>query len=68
MNTKDKQLFWKSKELNKIKNLWWKTPLNWIEKTNVKAKNVVKAGWWNVENVNKQRITNTENAEQRVKW
>lgn len=38
MNTKDKQLFWKSKELNKIKNLWWKTPLNWIEKTNVKAK------------------------------
>lgn len=39
MNTKAKQLFWKSKELNKIKNLWWNIPLNrWIEKTNVKAK------------------------------
>ena len=59
---------WKSKELNKIKNLWWKIPLNWIEKNQRQSQIVAKAGWWNVENANKQRIINTENAEQRVKW
>lgn len=45
-----------------------KNPFKLNRKNQRQSQNVVKAGWWNVENVNKQRIISTENAEQRVKW
>ena len=45
-----------------------KNPFKLNRKNQRQSQIVAKAGWWNVENANKQRIINTENAEQRVKW
>ena len=44
MNTKAKQLFRKSKELNKIKKLMVKNPFKLNRKNQRQSQNVVKAG------------------------